>query len=68
MTRYKVMVEEEDGWTYWIRPLDPYKFRCCDCGLVHNLEFRVDDNGNVNFRGKRNNRATAQIRRKRKDG
>ena len=37
---------------------------CCDCGLVHTIEFRVTDDGEaVQFRVRRNNRSTAQLRR-----
>ena len=47
----------------WIQPIEiGYKLRCCDCGLVHNIDFRVK-NKRVQFRAFRNNRATAQIRR-----
>lgn len=62
VTRYHQMTEK-DGWTDWIRPLNPYKISCCDCGLVHNLEFCIDDNGNIVFRAGRNMRSTAQVRR-----
>lgn len=40
-----------------------FKMCCCDCGLVHRLRFRVKP-GTVIMRGWRDNRATAQIRRK----
>ena len=53
-----------DGWTAWIWPVhDGYRFRCCDCALVHLMQFTVDD-GAVGFRIKRDNRATAASRRK----
>lgn len=55
--------EGEDGWTDWISPRPGYKLACCDCGLVHDMEFRVDDLGRVNFRARRNNRSTGQMRR-----
>lgn len=30
------------GFSRWIRPvMMGYKFGCCDCGLVHEMEFRV---------------------------
>ena len=41
MTRYRKMVEREDGWCDWIAPEAFYKMACCDCGLVHNLQFKV---------------------------
>ena len=57
---------QEDGWTEWIYPaMDGYKMRCCDCALVHVLEFAVDDDGeHVRFRVRRDNRATAACRRR----
>lgn len=32
---------EVDGWTEWVTPAQGYKMQCCDCGLVHEMEFRV---------------------------
>lgn len=30
------------GYTRWIHPvMDGYKLSCCDCGLVHDMQFRV---------------------------
>lgn len=67
MAKHLPMVEQEDGWSEWIHPLPGYRFSCCDCGLVHNMEFRIDDLGRINFRASRNNRATGQIRRHMKE-
>jgi hypothetical protein len=39
-----------------------HRIQCCDCGLVHNYDFRVVE-GRVQFRAKRNNRATAAVKR-----
>lgn len=57
-----------DGWSRWVYPvLDGYKLGCCDCGLTHDMQFRVtDEYDRVEFRVRRNNRATAQVRRHRK--
>lgn len=31
-----------DGWTKWIKPKPKgYKMACCDCALVHVLEFKA---------------------------
>jgi hypothetical protein len=49
----------------WVHPIKRYKLCCCDCGLVHNVDFRIK-NRSVQFRVFRNNRSTAQIRRHRK--
>lgn len=47
----------------WVQPVRrDYKMGCCDCGLVHNLDFRIGD-GRVQFRVRRNNRSTAMVRR-----
>lgn len=61
--KYPQEHERDDGWTDWLHPLPGYRMACCDCGLVHEMEFRIDDLGRVNFRAKRHNRATGQVRR-----
>lgn len=68
MTKYAEHEVEKNGdWTEWIRPKRKgYKMACCDCGLVHNLDFRVRKEWRglvVEFRASRNSRATGQIRR-----
>lgn len=63
MPRFRVEVEGEDGWSDWIHPFGGYKMACCDCGLVHDLEFRLDEVNQLNFRARRNVRSTAQMRR-----
>lgn len=35
------MYEGDDGWSDWIHPEPGYKLQCCDCGLVHDMEFRL---------------------------
>ena len=48
----------------WIQPVSKgYKMACCDCCLVHTLDFRIKD-GQVQFRAFRNNRSTSLMRRK----
>jgi hypothetical protein len=35
-------VENEADWTEWIQPeMSSYTMVCCDCGLVHELQFQV---------------------------
>lgn len=47
----------------WIQPVRKgYKMACCDCGLVHVLNFRVVK-GRAQFNAARNNRSTALMRR-----
>lgn len=50
----------------WVLPIKRgYRMACCDCSLVHTMDFRIHE-GSVQFRVFRNNRATAAMRRKRK--
>lgn len=47
----------------WVQPVRKnYKMACCDCGLVHNLDFRIYK-GRVQFRARHNKRSTAMMRR-----
>lgn len=44
MAKHKRMHSEPngDGWTEWVWPvMDGYKMSCCDCGLVHDMQFGV---------------------------
>ncbi len=55
----------------WVQPVSRgYKFMCCDCGLVHRVNFRTLPYGNgrrkIQFQGFRDNRATAAARRARR--
>lgn len=52
----------------WVQPTrNGYKLACCDCGLVHRLDFHVVKYGGnrtkVKFRAFRDQRATAAMRR-----
>ena len=47
----------------WIQPVRKnYKLCCCDCGLVHRLDFRLHKR-RIQFRAYRDNRSTGQVRR-----
>lgn len=49
----------------WIAPIKRgYRMQCCDCGLVHKLNFRLSENGQIQYQPSRDARATAAIRRK----
>ena len=58
MTRYHQQADGE-----WVQPVAGYKMACCDCGLIHRMEFRVRQ-GHVQFRAWRDNRATSARRRR----
>jgi hypothetical protein len=65
----------------WVVPTieDSYKMSCCDCGLVHDMDFKIvkaheevdgfkpSDFDRPAFRCYRNNRSTGQMRRHMKD-
>lgn len=47
----------------WIQPIRKgYRLACCDCGLIHLMNFRVKGR-RVQFAVWRDNRATAAMRR-----
>ena len=49
----------------WVEPVRRgQRIVCCDCGLVHSVDFRVR-RGRVQFRPRRNRRDTARMRAKR---
>lgn len=41
--KFKKHEAGEGGWSEWVSPSrkQPYKFACCDCGLVHEMEFEA---------------------------
>lgn len=48
----------------WTRPrMNNFREQCCDCGLIHRLDFRIVD-GRIEFRTRRDDRATAAARRR----
>lgn len=61
-TKYKI---EKSG--EWVQPIRKgYKLACCDCGLVHLMEFRLLKYGKrhkIQFRAYRAERSTAMMRR-----
>lgn len=59
MRRYKKVKAGE-----WQQPIKRgYKEVCCDCGLVHHMDFRIY-RGRVQYRAWRANRLTAQLRKR----
>ncbi len=52
----------------WTNPkIQGYKHQCCDCGLVHKMDFKLEDgelnDGELAIRFWHDKRATGQIRR-----
>lgn len=42
MPRIKQEHDIGDGWSRWVQPvMSNYRMACCDCGLVHTMEFRA---------------------------
>ena len=41
--RYKTYTpKDKAGWTEWVSPImKNYRLKCCDCGLVHEFQFKV---------------------------
>lgn len=57
------MIYEKPEEGEWVQPIKKgYKMACCDCGLVHKMDFRIAY-GEIQFRAFRDNRATAAKRR-----
>lgn len=47
----------------WLRPTKRgFREQCCDCGLIHILDFRIVE-GAIEFRTRRDGKATAAARR-----
>ena len=78
----KIVGNDKDGWSDWISPImRRYRMACCDCGLVHDMKFRVVKitrylgggrwiakaaaGFRVQIRARRNERSTANARRPR---
>ena len=52
--RYKQEMPGPDGWSRWIYPNpERYLMKCCDCGLVHRMQFRITDDSRIEFRVRR---------------
>lgn len=50
----------------WVQPiLRGYSMVCCDCGLVHTINFRIKD-GRIQLQGFRDEEATRYLRRRAK--
>ena len=60
MTKY---IQRRDGEGFELPIGKIYRLACCDCNLVHDVVFVVED-GKLGMAASRNNRATAQRRRR----
>lgn len=51
----------------WVQPIRKgYKLACCDCGLVHRVNFKIVKRGKINkiqFQAFRDEKASASLRR-----
>ena len=53
-----------DGWSDWRDLEDEHRICCCECGLVHDIQFfRTEGLSGLRARARVNKRATAQKRR-----
>lgn len=65
----KEKAEGPRGFSRWVQPeMKRYLLGCCDCGLVHEMQFRVvgERKVKVQFRARRAERYTAVERAKRR--
>lgn len=61
-TTYRVVKPGE-----WVQPIRRgYKLACCDCGLVHRVDFRIY-RGRIQFRAYRAEHLTATLRKRGRD-
>ena len=37
----EVMHPDSEGWSEWVHPLPGYLMQCCDCGLIHEMQFEI---------------------------
>lgn len=53
LKRFRNERDVGSGWTRWVQPVKRgYLMSCCDCGLVHRMDFRIHE-GRVQFRVQR---------------
>jgi hypothetical protein len=58
--------QRKDGEGFTVPSGKIYRLACCECGLVHDFVFISQDGKPIGVAAKRNPRATAQRRRKRR--
>lgn len=57
---------KDTGWSFWFAVKRKHVHQCCSCFLVHAVEQRITEDGTIEERWKRDNRATAALRRGKK--
>lgn len=72
MKHKRIHTEKEvaGGWSRWVQPvMTGYLLACCDCSLVHRLNFRLYK-GRIQFKAQRAPAYTLRERKRRrgKDG
>lgn len=58
---------DKRGWSPWQYPASTYMLECCDCGLVHEMQFRVHvvkGSYVMKYRCRRAKRYTARARQR----
>lgn len=42
MAKFLTETEGANGWSRWVPPImRGYRMACCDCGLVHDMQFKA---------------------------
>ena len=66
LKHFRTEKEGDNGWSRWVQPVERnYPMSCCDCGLVHRMEFRVLRE-RVQFRAQRAPAYTSRERKRTK--
>lgn len=39
--KFPTMFAGKGGWCEWVYPVGNFQFKCCDCGLVHEMQFKA---------------------------
>jgi len=62
MTRKKSGYYQVTDGEWIVVPKRGYKEQCCDCGLIHRLNFKIDERGRIHIQTFRDSRATGGAR------
>lgn len=55
-------IQRIDGQSFEVSPGEVTRWSCCDCGLVHDIAFAIEENGSIGGAAQVNRRATAAKR------